>query len=263
MLSIFKATQQEHAKRTADAIEKLDLTTEAVRPPLPAYSLKKHIADVRAESYLNEYAQLAAVIGIQSPDLAIESFKACLHKLDIPIFNLDAVIRYMDEKSAKESPHLAGWQWRPLREKDHRSMIFGRACEHPDGHYSPPRLGKPASDHYSGSAHVFENQKFFFHGEGRFVDHTEKREYDKPGDQLVYDRTIPLHAVRRVAAIERTLPGSDIAFFVSDYALLPAVLCPDPFLMAVIPNINVRNGTGRFVIDFWDEPGFGIEQMLK
>jgi len=38
---------------------------------------------------------------------------------------------------------------------------------------------------------------------------------------------------------------------------------PDPFLMAVVPNPNLARGIGRFVIDFWDEPGFGIEHMLK
>lgn len=37
----------------------------------------------------------------------------------------------------------------------------------------------------------------------------------------------------------------------------------DPFLMAVVPNAKVREGVGRFIIDFWDEPGFGIDQMLK
>jgi hypothetical protein len=37
----------------------------------------------------------------------------------------------------------------------------------------------------------------------------------------------------------------------------------DPFLMAVIPNDQLGAGVGRFVIDFWDEPGFGIASMLK
>jgi hypothetical protein len=38
---------------------------------------------------------------------------------------------------------------------------------------------------------------------------------------------------------------------------------PDPFLLAVVWGGNVHTGEGRFVIDFWDEPGFGLEQMLK
>jgi hypothetical protein len=33
--------------------------------------------------------------------------------------------------------------------------------------------------------------------------------------------------------------------------------------MAVIPNKAVAGGRGRFVIDFWDEPGFGIDKQVK
>lgn len=231
-----------------------------IRPSLPAYSLERIAAATREEAYLQEYAELAAVVGVTPPDLAIESFKAALASLNFPIFSLNEVISYMDAKAAKESAQKAGWEWRPLRAKDHREMRFGRACQRPDGNYSPPRLGLPASDYYFGPSHVTSNfygQQF---GNGQHEAHTQK--YDKPSGHAVYDRTIPLPAVRRIAAIEKNYAG-DVAFFVSDYALLPEVLYPDPFLMAVIPNINVANGTGRFVIDFWDEPGFGIEQMLK
>jgi hypothetical protein len=41
------------------------------------------------------------------------------------------------------------------------------------------------------------------------------------------------------------------------------VIRPDPFLMAVIPNPELEHGKGRFVIDVWDEPGFGIGSMVK
>ena len=33
--------------------------------------------------------------------------------------------------------------------------------------------------------------------------------------------------------------------------------------MAVVNNARLARGVGRFVIDFWDEPGFGLEQQLK
>ena len=69
-------------------------------------------------------------------------------------------------------------------------------------------------------------------------------------------------------------------FLVSDYVLVPHTITktevskpvplpppprvnPDPFLMAVIPNRDVVHGVGAFVIDVWDEPGFGLEQRLK
>ena len=49
---------------------------------------------------------------------------------------------------------------------------------------------------------------------------------------------------------------------VTDYATKPEFK-PDPFLMAVVPGLSDYTNGGRFVIDFWDEPGFGIERMLK
>ena len=32
--------------------------------------------------------------------------------------------------------------------------------------------------------------------------------------------------------------------------------------MAVINNPQLAKGVGRFVIDFWDEPGFELDQQL-
>ena len=79
-----------------------------------------------------------------------------------------------------------------------------------------------------------------------------------------YTRTIPLHALRKIALIEKHFGGAKPVFLVSDYTVTPHVqVNPDPFLMAVIPNSAVAFGKGRFVIDVWDEPGFGIDRMLK
>ncbi len=50
----------------------------------------------------------------------------------------------------------------------------------------------------------------------------------------------------------------------TEYTTQPHVVVnPDPFLMAVIPNSAVAHGKGRFIIDVWDEPGFGISRMVK
>lgn len=219
------------------------------RPPLPSNRLTRKPADPKHEAYLAEYAELATVIGVKPPDLAIEEFKALLLVHDLPVFSLHEVVAYMDKKAAQESKHKAGWEWRPLRDKDHLpKLAFGRAAG---------RKGSgggdvtPASDYYSGAPRGYVQINDGFEA----ITHTEMR-------PQTYDRTIPLHALRRVALIEREHEGP-VAFFVSDYALAPEIRYPDPFLMAVIPNVDVSNGTGRFVIDFWDEPGFGIEQMLK
>ena len=79
-----------------------------------------------------------------------------------------------------------------------------------------------------------------------------------------YTRTIPLHALKKVALIEKEYGVGKVAFLVSDYTTAPhQIVNPDPFLMAVVPNSAVGFGKGRFVIDVWDEPGFGIARMVK
>ncbi len=77
---------------------------------------------------------------------------------------------------------------------------------------------------------------------------------------IVYDKPIPLHALKKVALIEEHFKDK-IKLFVSDYA----AALPDPFLMAVVVHSSdlLTKGEGRYVIDVWDEPGFGLIQQLK
>ena len=178
------------------------------------------------ELCLKEYAELAAQVGVAPPDLVIEEFKSFLNQHDMPVFNLQEVIAYMDEKAKRESKNKAGWQWHPLRKKDQLPVMFGvsSSC------ITENRV-RPATDYYH------------------------------PNSGGLYDKIIPLHALKKIALIEKEFKHP-VAFFVCDYAPLPQ-LNPDPFLMAVINNPRVVQGEGRYVVDFWDEPGFGIEQMLK
>jgi hypothetical protein len=84
------------------------------------------------------------------------------------------------------------------------------------------------------------------------------------GKQAIYARTIPLHALEKIALVEREFGAGKVKFLVSDYTVRPdVVINPDPFLMVVVPNPELRAGQGRFVIDVWDEPGFGIARMVK
>lgn len=175
---------------------------------------------------LEEYMQLANTVGISIPDLLIEKFKAFLRKSDIPVYNLKEVVTYMDAKARKESKQQAGWRWRPLRWKDSDvGYSFGTEASHQFN-------GKitPASDHYSHN-------------------------------QPVYDKIIPMHALKKVALIGKEFDDR-VKMMVCDYEVKPEYR-PDPFLMAVIPNTRLRDGNGRFIIDFWDEPGFGLESQLK
>ena len=228
------------------------------------------------EADLQEYTNLASELGLDVPNLEIERFKAFLQAKDIPVFNLKEVVAYMDEKAAKESKDKAGWQWHPLRAKDNRSMWFGTSSVH-NGFHGGRAVITPASDYYSGpSNHAawtdaqFGNQSFGmgqgFHNSQQLAQYNQmlamaQMNSIRPAAQPVYKHTVPMHALKKVALIEREYKG-DVAFFVCDYAPAPQYN-PDPFLMAVVPNPNVSDGIGRFIIDFWDEPGFGIERMIK
>lgn len=257
--------------------------TYDVRPALPALRLQKQQVDARVESYLSEYATLANDVGIAPPDLAIESFKALLARLDIPIFSLQEVIAYMDAKAAKESKEKAGWEWRALRAKDQvENVEFGHPASRNWSNNGTMTTISPASDYYKGPTWYTPEQQ---HGgwasvsvsqesqtvpptpyerlkNGGRIDANGHSQFKNEASSRPYELTIPLHALRRIAKIEKE-HKSPVAFFVSDYALAPQITHPDPFLMAVIPNSHLQNGIGRFIIDFWDEPGFGIEQMLK
>jgi hypothetical protein len=157
----------------------------------------------------------------------------------------------MDKKAAAESKEKSGWCWRPLRDKDHLTdMSFGVEAKRLRNSSDSDSIN-PASDYYIGARNLQNHDQ-----SGRSTTYLLR------SPMPVYDKTIPLHALRKVAAIERDFKSSPVSFFVCDYALAPAIQYPDPFLMAVIPNSKLNIGVGRFIIDFWDEPGFGFDNGL-
>jgi hypothetical protein len=221
--------------------------------------------DAMREAALKEYSELAEYVGIMPPDLTLEAFKSFLRDSTITVFSLADVISYMDEKAAKESKDKAGWEWRPLREKDQRKdLAFGRPAEREWTSSRDQSVIKPASDYYRGPHEETRTTggQWVGSGLGQQIIGTQQERFLARSSASAYDRTIPLHAVRKIAQIEKGFKG-DVAFFVCDYALAPAIQYPDPFLMAVVPNPKANIGVGRFIIDFWDEPGFGIEHMVK
>jgi hypothetical protein len=228
-----RRTAQDYAAQSATMFKEPEVKTVE---PDPVKVIPKPVKASNKDAF-KKYAELAALVGIDPPDLLIEEFKTFLNDNDLPVFNLAEVVKYMDAKARKESEKQAGWAWHPLRIKDNASMTFGtRAAWATDRNgWSTGKLISVGSDYYA---------------------------YDGSGTTKAYKRLIPFHALEKVALIEKAF-GSRVKMFVSEYAPLPEIPYPDPFLMAVIPNPNVIKGEGRFVIDVWDEPGFGLEQMLK
>lgn len=239
---------------------------DAVTLPKPAVTsakLEARQVQPSRDGYLAEYADLAQLVGVASPDLGIEAFKDFLRSKDWGIFSLAEVVKYMDKKAAAESKDKAGWEWRPLRETDQMlNAIFGmRAERRGDGFGHQTELIRPASDYYSGPREYMVDETILVHGStqrtGKQVTAVGR------SSQSTYDKTIPLHALRKIATTEREFKSGPVSFFVCDYALAPQIEHPDPFLMAAINNPKLAAGVGRFIIDFWDEPGFGLERSLK
>lgn len=237
-------------------IEALDLITRE-RPSIHSNRKVLEATPRPQPQLLEEYAQLSKSLGWSNPhidsDLKVEKFKEFLRKKDWPVFALSTVVAYMDKKSADESAAKSGWHWRPLRSKDNiENARFGTAARR-WGHAEGERSA--ASDYYSGP-HTERGMQWSNSGQ-RHVEELQKIE----ASGLPYDKLVPIHALRKVSEVEKGFPDL-VAFFVCDYAPAPHIEHPDPFLMAVVNNARLGLGVGRFVIDFWDEPGFGLDAQL-
>ena len=229
--------------------------------------------DVMDEAAIAEYRGVANEIGMPSEDLLVEEFRIFLARHDIPTFNIQEVVTYMDGVAAKDNPAGLGWHWCPLRTKDVAvaPMRFGKPAERKihetidgSGNRSANTTTKRASDYY-------ESHRFAMLEERSRHPYLQQVDWNEHLSSA-YSHVVPLHALKKVMLIEREFGPGKAAFLVSDYTLVPHKESymttdlrpnPDPFLMAVIPNRGVAHGKGRFIIDVWDEPGFGIAQMVK
>lgn len=241
-------------KDEVDTINAAAHTVAVIERPaakVPSYVEAKRTTDAD----LGEYSAVARELGVECPHLVVEEFMAVMERLNLPIYNRAEVVKYMNWIAKRDGTGF-GWEWRPVRAKDHiPGAHFGQAAADPrddilrrgmmfgmENANAAPTI-EPASDYYHGPESDVRMVSIF---QSRFA--TPKR----------YDKVVPLRALKRMAAIEKGYE-KPVHFLVSDYATQPHIK-PDPFLLAVIPGIP--SDMGRFVIDFWDEPGFGIDKML-
>jgi hypothetical protein len=211
-----------------------------------------------SDDAIGEYLTVANQVGLQSAELTIARFKSFMAKNDLPTYDLKTVAAYMDGIAKRDNKTGLGWHWAPLREQDkHRDVpAFGTPSRDPS---------KEWGSFLFSSRSIFQELYGVRQGGKTEAAKAKKEEPKKPepivpasdywNGGVVYGKPVPLHALKRVAMIERELGKKKIAFAVSDYATEPHIK-PDPFLLAIIPNSNVGEGVGRFVIDVWDEPGF-------
>lgn len=176
-----------------------------------------------------EYEHMCAHMGVQIEALQNNKFLQFMSQLDLPVYDHATVVKYMDRIAARDGNGL-GWLWRPLRDED-RSL-----CWHNNIRFGTPPKRKPIFK--QPSSDWFQHDK-------------QIRQYNKP---------VPLRVLKRAQTLLQ-YPGTTI-LFVSDYTIpedKKTRVLPDPFLMVYLLGLG---GKGRFIVDFWDEPGFGLEEML-
>lgn len=198
---------------------------------------------------LMAYAAVAKEVGVEVPQLVVHDFMGVMEKKNLPVYNRAEVVSYMDAKAAKDGNGF-GWEWKAIRRKDAalmKKLTFGT----PSHTVFLDKNGDEMRDMFTMMfvRSVSDDRQRI----------TPASDYFNGESAKVYEQAIPMRALQRIAAIERDYQAP-VCFVVSDYATEPHIK-PDPFLMAVLPNVPVEQGC--FVIDFWDEPGFGIEAMCK
>jgi len=238
----------------AERVDSVHEVVEVIAPeppePVPYIPIQYEPVSLEMDAYtpeqLKEYSEIASLVGVAPLEFVVEEFKTYLSTKEFPVFDLATVIAFMDAKSKNEGNGW-GWNWLPLREKDRVEVSFGQEATRREMSMawgaSSTWIGedRPASDHYA--SHRWGSRMI------------------GASPTPIYSKIVPLHALKKVAMIEKEF-GHTVSFMVCDYAPAPAFRA-DPFLMVVIPNSRLNEGYGRFVIDVWDEPGFGIDKMLK
>ena len=202
------------------------------------------------EDQINRYECLARETGAGLQDILALRLSLFLEHHDLPVFNLQEVIQYLDTDAQNNNPNHTGWVWRPLREKDASvPLAFGK------------REWKTIQkETWTKGKIVRPVHSDFYCSNDELGDRVFKARVPRT---IPYDRRLPIQVLEKVAFIEREF-HNPIVFLVSDHQLDGSIQHdPDPFLMAVIPNGDLSRGFGRYVIDVWDEPGFGIDKMIK
>lgn len=249
MISATGVTIGTHALSVGTSIgEGMLPATQAPAEPAvrPVPSVHPFVFD---ESGLAEYRAVATDVGAVPAELTIADFRTFLAAHKIPTFDLTKVVGYMDKIAATDNPDRYGWHWAPVRASDVRDINLGRSS-----------VSYSCNGCVTSGSVIMTGQSW---SSTQYTQRTPASDY-YAASRTIYARTIPLHALQLIAQIEHQFGVGKVAFMVSDYTTEPdRIVTPDPFLMAVIPNDKLAAGEGRFIIDAWDEPGFGVGPTEK
>lgn len=212
-----------------------------VVPPRPVFDRSRvSVLETYEDEKLRSYHELSKQLRVVNQDLQVAVFESYLRREEFTVFHLPTVVEYMDARSKADGARW-GWEWKALRDDDVFPGWFGTSASRGETAWDEDNgRERAASDHYSSPNPGFKRLG---------------------GSTGTYGKSIPGHALEKIAKIEAEFEYP-VKFLVSDYAPAPAFR-EDPFLMAVIPNPRLGAGVGRYVIDVWDEPGFGIDKMVR
>lgn len=209
---------------------------ETVLPVPPKVVASPQFTTVSAND-LARYHATADTVGVAPSDMLVEEFRQFLAAQHVMVYETSKVVAYMDAVARRDNPTRYGWHWAPVRAKDVvKGMAFGQPSQQGWSRWVQTDHGVVTQDQQTHAASDFYDAR----------------------TAVAYAKTIPLHALEKIALIEKRFGAGKVAFLVSDYTESPDSVRPDPFLMAVVISSETLHGQGRFVIDAWDEPGFGV-----
>lgn len=213
------------------------LATKPVARPLAAFRGEVITLEKPDEDYINLARKLR--VTVPTVDTSVEKLNNFLYNNNWPVYSLDAVIPYMTKISDRDNPMRSGWGWTALRREDNKYTTV-----------------------FNGSRQALKT------GRGRHY----RKAIDWLNSSRVYQLAVPLHALQKVDILTQAgfTPDKGYHYVVSDLNVEAQVVPkPDPFLMVYVGVKEGEDGwthvprANRFVIDFWDEPGFGIAEQLK
>lgn len=221
-------------------------------PAPPVYDFEMMLKDIQSTKPvqleheivdLKGYDTISHSLGYMTPELAEIIVKNFCRENDIPLYDMNEVIAYMDkvvalERIKQKETHLF-WYWRGLtrndgsRDSDHKiTTQFNHVIE---GNTATMLAWHKSSPHSYHHPNLFSIQSFHTSGDSNLAP---------------YDKSIPLYVLSRAKKIMDHFAKNGektVNFTVSDYQ----VQNPDPFMMGEYHGY-------KFVFAVWDEPTFGI-----
>lgn len=180
------------------------------------------------EAPTTTYADIAKQAGFDSAEIIRDELLEFLACNDMKVYDRQGVDKWLCDRA--DEMRVTEWGFVALRSQDRLGFTWVNGAEK-DGYRAEWTIRGPSPLTY----------------EVRYAHKT-------------YRRVVPQHALEKVLKIEHGGLEGRVSFYVSEF-LKSQNPKPDPFLLVrpSLPFPDHHNGLPHaFVIDVWDEPGFGL-----